>query len=102
MRKDLILRHQSGSAESDMQISRQPLALKGRMPRSASRWKNGKSRSDSGPKLQCFCQLLSTAFDWLFAKAQPPEAFKWMPFMGAAWGTTVHLKGGIQWYNRCW
>lgn len=43
-----------------------------------------------------------TTFDWLFAKAQPPKAFKWMPLMGATWGTTVHLKGGIDWYNRCW
>jgi hypothetical protein len=43
-----------------------------------------------------------TGMDWMFAKLHPPKAFQWMPFMGSTQGTIVHLRGGINWYRRCW
>jgi hypothetical protein len=43
-----------------------------------------------------------TSLDWVFARSNPPKAFRWMPFMGSTWGTVLHLRGGVQWYTRCW
>ena len=31
-----------------------------------------------------------------------PKAWKWVPLIGAGYGSTVHLRGGIEWYQRCW
>lgn len=45
---------------------------------------------------------LLTGFDLLMAKARPPKAFKWVPFMGAGYGSFVHFKGGIEWAQKCW
>jgi hypothetical protein len=43
-----------------------------------------------------------TGLDFVFAKLQPPKAFRWMPYMGSTVGTIQHLRGGTQWYARCW
>lgn len=31
-----------------------------------------------------------------------PKKWEWVPLIGAGYGSTVHLRGGIQWYQRCW
>ena len=42
-----------------------------------------------------------TGLDYLFATAHPPKWFPVHYFMPAI-AITKHLKGGIQWYSRCW
>jgi hypothetical protein len=29
------------------------------------------------------------------------KAFSWVPYMGPVYGTVLHLKGGIEWYQHC-
>lgn len=43
-----------------------------------------------------------TGMDLLFAKARPPKAFKWVPFIGSSYGTVMHLRAGIRWRTGCW
>lgn len=31
----------------------------------------------------------------------PPKHFKWTPYLIPAYGTALHVRGGIQWYRRC-
>jgi hypothetical protein len=45
---------------------------------------------------------VTTGLDSLFQKDHPPKWASWIPYMGAVSGTVTHLKGGIEWYNRCW
>jgi hypothetical protein len=42
-----------------------------------------------------------TGLDYLFAKGHPP---KWFPVQYIMPGIAIgkHLKGGIDWYSRCW
>ena len=42
-----------------------------------------------------------TGFDYLFAKTHPPKWFPVQYFMPAM-AIGKHLKGGIDWYSRCW
>lgn len=29
------------------------------------------------------------------------KAFSWVPYLAPVYGTTLHLKGGIEWYQHC-
>lgn len=31
----------------------------------------------------------------------PPKHFRWTPYLISAYGTGLHLQGGIDWYTRC-
>lgn len=31
----------------------------------------------------------------------PPKHFRWTPYLVPAYGTALHLRGGIEWYSRC-
>jgi hypothetical protein len=37
-----------------------------------------------------------TGFDALIQWGHPPKAFRWLPYLAPAYGTVVHLRGGIK------
>jgi len=43
----------------------------------------------------------SIAGRWLLAHGDPPRWARAFSFIGPAYGTALHLKGGIEWYSRC-
>lgn len=49
---------------------------------------------------------VGTLFDWVMQRTVRREgggkAFFWAPYIFAGYGTALHLKGGIDWYSRCW
>jgi hypothetical protein len=49
---------------------------------------------------------LLTGMDLLFQAVHqndhPSKAFAWVPYIGAGYGSTVHLKGALTWPTRCW
>lgn len=45
---------------------------------------------------------LVSGIDLLMQAAHPPKAFKWVPYMGAAYGSQDHLRGGTSWLMGCW